>query len=100
MPIKLKSALRLSRSCLAATTDMEKYGLCGRQMFGCACVAGFMPYKAPHDVAVARQSVIDLLEAVIPAIITPLHEDGSMINARAILAPSLETGMRSRKLRG
>lgn len=97
MPIKLKSALRLSLSCLAVTTDMEKYGLCGRQMFGCACVAGFMPYKALHDVAVARQSVIDLLEAVIPAIITPLHKDGSVINAWAVLAPSLKTGMRRRK---
>jgi hypothetical protein len=49
------------------------------------------------DVAAAHRLVIDLLEAVIPAIITPLHEDGSVINARAVLAPSFETGLCSRK---
>lgn len=66
-------------------------------MGACACVAGLISYKALRDVAAAQQSVIDLLEAVITAVITPLHEDGPVINARAVLAPSLETGMRSRK---
>ena len=41
-------------------------------------------------------SVIDLLEAVSPAVIAPLHEDGSVPDARAMLAPPLETDMRSR----
>lgn len=97
MPIKLKSTSCHSRSCLVATTDMDEYVLYRPRMCACACVAGLISYKALRDVAAAQQSVIDLLKAVIPAIVTPLHEDGSVIYARAVLAPSLETGMRSRK---
>jgi hypothetical protein len=50
--------------------------------------------KGLPGVAAVQQSVIDLLEAVIPAIITPIHEDGTVVDARAVLAPSLKTGMR------
>ena len=77
--------------------DMVEYGLYGPRLCECACVAGLISYKALRDVAAPQQSVIDLLEAVIPAIVTPLNEDGSVINVRAVLAPPLETGMRSRK---
>jgi len=42
-------------------------------------------------------SVIDLLEAVSPAVVTPFHEDRTVGNAWALLAPSLETRMSSRK---
>ena len=97
MPIKLKSTSRLSRSCPVATTDMVKYGLYGPRLCAFICIPGLISYKALSDVAAPQQSVIDLLEAVIPAIVTPLHEDGSVINARAVLAPPLETVMRSRK---
>ena len=97
MRIKLKSTSRISRSCLVTTTEMVEYGLYGPRLCECACVAGLISYKALRDVAAAQQSVIDLLEAVIPTIVMPLHKDGSVINARAVLAPSLETGMSSRK---
>lgn len=97
MPIKLKSTSRRSRRCPVATTDMVEYGLYGPRLCACACVAGLISYRAPRDIAAAQKLVVDLLEAVIPAIIMPLHEDGPVINARAVLAPSLETGMRSRK---
>ena len=50
-----------------------------------------------RDIAAPQQSVIHLLEAVIPAIVTPLHKTDTVINARAVLAPLLETGMCSRK---
>ncbi len=93
MPIKLKSTSRLSRSLIVATTDMEEYGLYGPRLCGFSCIPGLILYKALRDVAAPQQSVIDLLKAVIPAIVTPLNEDGSVINARAVLAPSLETGM-------
>ena len=76
---------------------MEEYGLYGPRMYACACIRGLISFKALRDVAAAQQSVIDLLKTVIPAIVTPLNEDGSVINARAVLAPSLETGMRIRK---
>ena len=75
MPIKLKSTSRRSRSCPVATTDMVEYGLYGPRLCACACVAGLISYKALRDVAAPQQSVIDLLEAVIPAIVTPLHKD-------------------------
>jgi len=97
MPIKLKLTSLPSRSCPVATTDIVEYGLYGPRLCECACVAGLISFKALRDVAAAQQSVIDLLKAVIPAIVTPLNEDGSVINARAVLAPSLETGMRIRK---
>jgi hypothetical protein len=97
MRIKPKLTSRLSCSCPVATTDMVEYGLYGPRLCECACVAGLISYKALRDVAAPQQSVIDLLEAVIPAIVTPLNEDGSVINVRAVLAPPLETGMRSRK---
>ena len=72
---------------------MEEYGLYGPRLCGFSCIPDLISYKALRDVAAHQQSVIDLLEAVIPAIVTPLNEDGSVINARAVLAPSLETGM-------
>ena len=76
---------------------MEEYGLYGPRLCGFSCIPDLISYKALRDVAAHQQSVIDLLEAVIPAIVTPLNEDGSVINVRAVLAPPLETGMRSRK---
>lgn len=97
MRIKPKLTSRLSCSCPVATTDMVEYGLYGPRLCECACVAGLISYKALRDVAAANLSVIDLLEAVIPTIVMPLHKDGSVINARAVLAPSLETGMCIRK---
>ena len=97
MRIKLKSTSRPSRSCPVAKADMIEYGLYGPRLCGFSCIPGLISYKALRDVAAAQQSVIDLLEAVIPTIVTPLNEDGSVINARAVLAPPLETGMRSRK---
>lgn len=97
MRIKPKLTSSLSCSCPVATTDMVEHGLYGPRLCECACVAGLISYKALRDVVVAQQSVIDLLETVIPAIVTPLNEDGSVINARAVLAPSLKTGMRRRK---
>lgn len=75
MRIKLKSTSRHSHSCPVATTDMEEYGLYGPRMYACACIRGLISYKALRDVAAPQQSVIDLLEAVIPAIVTPLHKD-------------------------
>ena len=97
MPIKLKSTSRLSRSLIVATTDMEEYGLYGPRLCGFSCIPGLISYKALRDVAAHQQSVIDLLETVIPAVVTPLYKDGSVINAWAVLAPSLKTGMRRRK---
>lgn len=97
MRIKLKSTSRLSRSCPVATTDTVEYGLYGPRLCGFSCIPGLISYKALRDVAAANLSVIDLLEAIIPTIVMPLHKDGSVINARAVLAPSLETGMCIRK---
>jgi len=97
MRIKPKLTSRLSCSCPVATTDMVEYGLYGPRLCGFSCIPGLISYKALRDVAAAQQSVIDLLETVIPAVVMPLHKDGSVINARAVLAPSLETGMRIRK---
>ena len=97
MPIKLKSISRLSRSCPVGKADMIEYGHYGPRLCGFSCIPGLISYKALREVAAPQQSVIDLLEAVIPAIVTPLNEDGSVINTRAVLAPPLETGMRSRK---
>lgn len=97
MQIKLKSTSRLSRSCPVAKADMIEYGLYGRRMCACAGIPGLISYKALRDVVVTQQSVIDLLETVIPAVVMPLHKDGSVINAWAVLAPSLKTGMRRRK---
>ena len=76
---------------------MEEYGLYGPRLCGFSCIPGLILYKALRDVVVAQQSVIDLLETVIPAVVVPLHKDGSVINAWAVLAPSLKTGMRRRK---
>lgn len=75
MRIKLKSTSRLSRSCPVATTDTVEYGLYGPRLCEYACVAGLISYRTLRDIAAAQQSVIDLLEAVIPAIVTPLNED-------------------------
>ena len=62
-----------------------------------ACVECFILYKDLHEVAAARQSVIELLEAAIPAKIKPFHECGPVINAGVVIAPSFKTGMRGRK---
>lgn len=97
MRIKPKLTLRLSCSCPVGKADMIEYGLYGPRLCECACVAGLISFRTLRDIAAAQQSVIDLLEAVIPAIITPLHKDGSVKNAWAVLAPSLKTGMRRRK---
>src|SRR6056297_1913728 len=70
MPIKLKLTSLPSRSCPVATTDIVEYGLYGPRLCECACVAGLISFKALRDVAAAQQSVIDLLKAVIPAIVT------------------------------
>jgi hypothetical protein len=37
--------------------------------------------------------VAHLLEAVVPFIVTPVDEDGTVIDAGAILAPAFETDM-------
>src|SRR6056297_2789929 len=71
MPIKLKSTSRRSRRCPVATTDMVEYGLYGPRLCACACVAGLISYRVPRDIAAAQKLVVDLLEAVIPAIVTP-----------------------------
>jgi hypothetical protein len=76
---------------------MEEYGLYGPRLCGFSCIPDLISYKALRDVVAAQQSVIDLLETVIPAVVMPLHKDGSVINAWAVLAPSLKTGMRRRK---
>ena len=39
------------------------------------------------------RSVVHLFKAVIALVVTPVDEDGSMIDTGAILAPSFETGM-------
>ena len=54
---------------------MEEYGLYGPRLCGFSCIPGLILYKALRDVAAPQQSVIDLLKAVIPAIVTPLNED-------------------------
>src|SRR6056297_1636392 len=84
MPIKLKSTSRLSRSCPVAKADMIEYGLYGPRLCGFSCIPGLISYRALRDIAAAQKLVVDLLEAVIPAIIMPLHEDGPVINARAV----------------
>ena len=97
MPIKLKSTSHLSRSCPVAKTDREAFGLHASRTYACVCIAGSISDIDMPDLVAARQSVVDLLEAIISAIVTPLNEDGPVINARAVLTPSLETGMRSGK---
>ncbi|KMK64560.1 hypothetical protein IMCC21224_1395 [Puniceibacterium sp. IMCC21224] len=72
---KLKSTSRHSRSCPVANTEREEYGLYDPRMRAFACVAGLVSYKGLRDVTAAQQSVVDLLEAVVPVIITPLHKD-------------------------
>lgn len=39
------------------------------------------------------RSVVHLLKAVVVLVVAPLDEDGSMIDAGAILAPSFEADM-------
>ena len=59
-----------------------------------------VPGQFVREAALPRSgavSVIDLLEAVGPAVIAPLHEDGSVPDPRAMLAPPLETDMGSRE---
>ena len=38
-------------------------------------------------------SVVHLFKAVVALVVTPVDENGSMIDTGAILAPSFETGM-------
>ena len=39
------------------------------------------------------RSVVHLLEPVVAVIVTPIDEDGSVINARAMLAPTFKSHM-------
>ena len=39
------------------------------------------------------RSVVHLFKAVVALVVTPVDEDGSMIDTGAILAPSFETDM-------
>ena len=39
------------------------------------------------------RSVVHLLEPVVAVIVTPIDEDGSVINARAMLAPTFKAHM-------
>ena len=43
------------------------------------------------------RSVVHLLEPVVAVIVTPIDEDGSVINARAMLAPALKAYVSRRK---
>ena len=43
------------------------------------------------------RSVVHLLEPVVALIVTPIDEDGSVINARAMLAPALKAYVSRRK---
>ena len=71
----------------------KKTGIMGQKL--CVCLhCRFDCAKGLGELATVQQSVIDLLEAVIPAIVTPIHEDGTVVDARAVLTPSLKAGMR------
>ena len=51
--------------------------------------------KKPSSVAslCGGRSVVHLLKAVVALVVAPIDEDGSMIDTRAILAPSFKTDM-------
>lgn len=55
--------------------------------------------KKPYSETNLRggRSVVHLLEPVVALIVTPIDEDGSVINARAMLAPAFKTYVSRRK---
>jgi len=61
-------------------------------------VRSYTPKKPSSETNLrGGRSVVHLLEPVVALIVTPIDEDGSVINARAMLAPAFKTYVSRRK---
>ena len=64
-----------------------------------SCIPYIEDADGPHEIELwpadirSGRSVVHLLEPVVAVIVTPIDEDGSVINARAMLAPTFKSHM-------